>query len=48
MSYPQCGVKNNIILLEGGLTRGLTIKGVNSRGYLFLSADSINHLRVVQ
>ena len=26
------GVKNNSKLLEGGLTRGLTIKGVNSRG----------------
>ena len=38
------GVKNNIKLLAGGLTT----KGVNSRGDLFLSAGSINHLRVVQ
>ena len=38
------GVKNSIKLLEGGLT----IKGVNSRGDLFLSAGSINHLRVVK
>ena len=40
----SAGVKNNIKLLEGGLT----IKGVNSRGDLYLSAGSINHLRVVQ
>ena len=42
------GVKNNIKMLEGGLTRGLTIKGVNGRGDLFLSAGSINHLRGLQ